>query len=658
MPKGHDEKMIKVSQDYLDKSLAPGRIVKCRIYAGEDIYTDKDILSFEFNDVVHPDDMSFGTTCANRFQFELWSRNNIPLSSVIRPFIRFAEPEDAGINDTQILENLEECTLGEFYITRRYRKRERYSVTCYDKMYRLDSRYNPTITFPCKAVDLLQDIAWHNSFRFGFTPEPDIIEYVPRTATCREVIGYLAGLNGAFAKFDRHGVLQLRKLALCDFVLTRNQYTELSVKADVNEVRQIEFIAEGETFSEGKGTKISTYRQHNPLACREAARRVFDMWNGFTYHGITVKMRGLPYLESGDAILIQDDFENTYYFALISDYTLIYDGGLTGRLVSKAKNPIDDYDEPMNQQRMIEGLSENLRVRYTNYVNEDNIRVETEPEGIASINFNLESRTFAVFNAQFTITADEDCVLVMDYRINNAKVGHSPRTMLRASEPVNVCLYNCFRIVRPGRNTLTLTAKTTSSGAWINKGELIASVSGQYMLGDSGLQRPEINIVQSISKQEINSINITIRKISEQADSPKIIYPHREQCSGNFEFLSLSSVKPVLRNFTARILMDSMFIEAKRISPHHILLIFSNSVSKTGNTVNLDAFNVSYGINKLIIESAEIIGSEITLATEDLTDYNEVVIKYDKSYGNLISAATGNPLQSFNFILNLENIEG
>jgi len=119
--------MVNVSQSYLDKSLAPGRNVRCRIIADEEVYTDADIISFEFNDVVHPDDMTFGTSCANRFQFEIRSRHNIPLTAVIRPFIGFADsPDDDG-------NNIEECALGEFYITRRYRKRERYSVTCYDR---------------------------------------------------------------------------------------------------------------------------------------------------------------------------------------------------------------------------------------------------------------------------------------------------------------------------------------------------------------------------------------------------------------------------------------------------------------------------------------------------------------------------------------------
>jgi len=522
-------------------------------------------------------------------------------------------------------------------------------------MYRLDSRYNPTVTFPCTTADLLRDIAWHFDFRIGFTPAADVIEYVPRNATCREVIGYIAGVNGGFAKFDRSGVLQLKRLEYCNFVLSRSQYTELSVKADVNEVRQIDFIVENDIFTEGKGTKLTTYRQYNPFASHEAARRIFNHWNGFSYHGLTVKMRGLPYLESGDAILVQDDFENTHYFALISDYTLIYDGGLTARLVSKSKNPIDDYDEPMTQQRMIESMSENLRVRYTNYENENHIILNTETQGIASINFNLESRTFAVFNTQFNITSLEDCVLILEYRINNIKVGQTPRIHLFAQSPDSICLYNCFRVIRPGRNTLSLSARITSGDAVIAAGDLLASVSGQYMLGDNGPQIPEINIAQSIQKYELSSMKLPIKKLSVKPEKPELHEPAREGYSEEISMMSVAPLKPVLRGFTDSLLMDSMFIKAEWLPDDKVVLVFSNVIAVRENeAVNMDAFAVTFGVNELQINLVEVIENEIIISTESLSNFNEVVIKYDSHYGNLLSAATGNPLQLLNYILNLE----
>jgi hypothetical protein len=520
-------------------------------------------------------------------------------------------------------------------------------------MYRLDSRYNPSVNFPCTTADLLADIARHYDFEVGFEPARDVVEYVPRTATCREVIGYIAGVNGGFAKFDRSGVLQLKKLALCDFALSRNQYTELSVKADMNEVRQIEFINEDETFSSGKGTKMTTYRQHNPFGNREAAVRVLDEWNGFSYHGLTVKMRGLPYLESGDAILVQDDFDNTHYFALISDYTLMYNGGLTGRLVSKAKNPIDDYDEPMTQQRMMESMSENLRVRYINHVNENDIWIGAGSTAIASINFNIESRTFAVFNSQFSVKSADNCIMTLEYFINNVKVGQTPQTALTADRIKSVCLYNCFRIASPGRSTLTVTANINNGTAVILEGELIASVSGQYMLGDGGAQRPEINILQAIGKYELNSAFFTVREMTARLERPRPQKPAAETEAECINTIQLNTLNLTL-NLTAELLMDSLPVEANKISANQILLLFTNTIEKAENTVNFKAFVVSFGVVELEISSIVIDNNEIIITTENLSAYNELVIKYDSKYGNLLSGATRNPLQSFNYILNLE----
>jgi hypothetical protein len=641
--------MIKVSQDYFNKSLAPGRNVRCRIHAGDDVYTDKDILTFEFNDVVHPDDMSFGTTCANRFQFELWSRHNIPLTTTIKPLVGFADSPDDDSGGVEM------CSLGEFFITRRYRRRERYSVTCYDKMYRLDSRYNPSVNFPCSAVDVLADIGWLHDFKVGFEPEPDVIEFVPRQATCREIIGYIAGINGGFAKFDRSGVLQLKRMYRSDFALMRSQYTELSVKADLNEVRQVDFVVEDEVFSAGRGTKVSTYRQYNPYGSEEAAKRVFDLWNGFSYRGLTVKMRGLPFLESGDGILVQDDVDSAYYFALISDYSLFYDGGLTGRLVSKSKNPIDDSNEPLTQQRMMESLSENLRVRYTNYINEKDIFIDGPQQGLATIHFNLETRTFAVFNSQFTVTATEDCIITLEYFLNNEKVSLTPETTLKKDEIQTICLYNCFRVFRPGRNTLALTAKIDCGQVMISAGELIASVSGQYMLGDGGPQIPQINITQRIERQEIFvpqiiPVSLTGNLIQPQPQIPIVL--EEDGISESIAPVSLNNQALTLRGFTEELLMDSMFIEAEAVSGNRIMLVFSNKI----RAVNTDGLLISFGIAPLEILSFEIVGNEMFVTIrESLNQFNELVIKYDRQYGNIISEPTRNAVQSFNYILNLEN---
>ncbi|MDR2532959.1 MAG: hypothetical protein LBC82_08990 [Oscillospiraceae bacterium] len=637
--------MIDVSREYMEKSLAPGRNVACKILADDFIYTDADILSFEFNDVIHPDDMNFGTTCANRFQVELWSRRNIPLSAVIRPFVGFkGESSDEG--------NAEYCRLGEFYITRRYRKRERYSVTCYDRMYRLDTRYRPSVSFPCSAAELLSDIAEMYRFEAGFKPEADVIESVPRMATCREVIGYIAGINGGFAKFDRDGVLRLKKLELCDFTLNRSHYSELSIKADKLEIRQIDFIADEETFSAGRGTKLTTYRHHNPFADKKAAERVFNHWNGFAYHGMTVKMQGLPFLESGESIYVQDDFENEYYLALISDYTLEYDGGLRGRLTSRSKNPIDDYDEPMTQQRMMESLNESLRVRFFNYTNERNITIARTTVPMLSINFHLETNSFIAFNSQFNITSDSDCIMTLNYHINNIKVGQEPRLSLSENSPASICLYNCFERIRLGRNTLTVTASLNSGSAVIETGGLIASVSGQYMLSEV-MQKPEINVEQSIGRFELSPIGLKVRGFSGIPEEPAIFNPINETASENLGLFSIAPLNLKTRTLEAAPSMDAVLVESRKISDTQILLRFTNIVLFTGEALDPNGFNVGDGFNTVAVHSGEIVNNNsIILTTENLNALDIIIIVYNSTTGNLINIASESPVNSFNYVLN------
>jgi hypothetical protein len=641
--------MINVSRNYIEKATAPGRNVRCKIIADDVTYTDVDILSFEFNDVVHPEDMSFGTTCANRFQFELWSRRNIPLSTVIRPFISFADDSNG---DGQ---GAEQCSLGEFHIARRYRRRNKYSVTCYDKMYRLDSQFASSLTFPCFAPALLAEIGKQFDFEVGFVPRNDVIESIPRLATYREIIGYIAGINGGFAKFSRDGILELKKLAVCNFALNKCQYTELSLKADMMEVRAVEFVTDSNIYSEGKGTKLTTYRQHNPFANQEITRRVFNEWKDFEYHGLTLKMRGLPFLESGDAVWVQDDIENKHYLALISDYTLLYNGTLNARLVSKSKNPIDDYDEPMAQQRMLEAMIEDLKIKYFNHVNPEHIWVLGTSSPVASINFNLMTNMFVVLNAQFTITANAETAIVIEYHINGIKVGQEPIQSLYRSRPQTIGLYYNFENVRAGRSTLTITARMSAGEAWIAKGELIASVSGQYMLGDNGPQRPEINLSQNIHRLELNDINLGLRRLHDtELKEPVRLLPHNMTIQVRTEPMSLITRIVRLRGFSVTLMTDSLLDEIIKIAANRLLLVFTNAVTFTGADLDLQGFAVTFGLEDLSIFSAEISGHEIILVTDDLSAFNEIVIKYDRAVGNLLGAASRNPVDSFNYILNME----
>ncbi|MCL2107762.1 MAG: hypothetical protein FWH20_00255 [Oscillospiraceae bacterium] len=327
--------MFDVSQEFMDMARKRGRIVRCEIEVGPRAYTNAEIISFELNDVVHPEDMNFGTACSRRFSFELWGNHSISLTSRVRPYIMF---EENGVLS-------EPCMLGEFFISRRSRQRNRQTITCHDYMSRLDVRYKPrNISFPCTAATLLSNIASEYDLHVGFYPKPDTIENIHGNATVRELIGYIAGLNGGVARFDRYGILQLKKFERAFFTIESYQIFNLSLKPDINRIRRIEYVVNGEIMGAGDGTAKETCRQFNPFGSEAIARRVLDEWDNYSYFGLTMKMQGLPYLEAGDGIWIQDDFQFGFFSTVISEYTLHYDGGLRATLTAKSKNPLDDID--------------------------------------------------------------------------------------------------------------------------------------------------------------------------------------------------------------------------------------------------------------------------------------------------------------------------
>lgn len=484
--------MIGVSQEYIDKSTAAGRDMWCRVEAGDYFYTSNEVIRFEYNDVVHPDDLQLGTTCANRFHFEVWSPRDIPLSAVIRPYLMhrgFAE----------------RCPLGEFYISYRHRKKDMYSITCYDRMYRLDTEFNQKLlTLPCTAGELLSAVAAQEDFSVSFTPAADIISYIPAGETCRAIVGYIAGLNGGCAKFNRYGQLALVQHKFVDFTLKRDNYMELTRKLDILVVKRIEFDNGEEVVGSGDGTRMTTYRQYNPFATEAVAERVMEGYKGYMYLGIEARMQGMPFLEAGDQIVFQDDVSDGEGLAVISEYTLYFDGALTATLVSKSKSPVDEYGETDGDALQLQNMIERLKMSYHPVSGNNLITFATVDKSLVDIDFNIEQSTIVLLHAQLVVETSVDCAVTFTHHINNTATGPRPVIQMKAGKPQGVTLYNHFEGVRAGRNTYTLMASTDAGTAIVPANMLAASISGQNMVGGGSAGPPEANISEKSEAQYVS----------------------------------------------------------------------------------------------------------------------------------------------------------
>ena len=458
--------MVAVSDNFKSLALAAGREVSCRIEAGDMTFDDSEILSFRFQDVANAEELAFGETAANRFHFELVTDRFIPLSAVIRPYVSFGGGE--------------ECPLGVFYIARRYRRRNRYSITCYDRMYRLDSRYETELSYPASTTEILSEICQ----KYEIEADVDLSAYTavePPAAgtTVREVIGYIAGLEGASAKFDRDGRLIFKTLEDCGLRLTRDNYKSLSLTQDACEIRQITMNTDTESYSEGEGTRLTAYIQYNPFADRRAVTVLYNRMKDFSYHGMEIEMQGLPFLEAGDCIEVQNDADNGVFMGIISEIDYEYDGGLWATLYSKSKNPIDDYDSPQTAEEELAAAQEDMSVVYYPYQSTEEVTAGTTPAFLFEIETEARKTTSALFFAQLQLTSNADCTLTLTVYCNDSPLLPSYRITLREGELHPVCLHRFLQRIAAGYTSVKLYASTDSGTVTFPQGGIAATVCGQ-----------------------------------------------------------------------------------------------------------------------------------------------------------------------------------
>lgn len=493
--------MVEISEKYKELATAGGRLPFCVIKAGDKTFFDDSIKSFQFQDVVFSEELTFGTACSNRFHFELNTTENIPLSAEIRPYIGFGEYS----------EEAELCPLGVFYISKRYRRRSSFSITCYDRMYRLEDEYRSELNFPADSKEILREICEKYSLEFEGEAESYTCPMPQSGETVRNILGYLAGLDGANAVFDRRGKLCFRQMKDEGFTVTRSSYTDLDIKLDPITVEKIVVKNDEQAIVKGDGSKLGTYEIYNPFASERTASIIFNTFVGFSYYGLELDMQGLPFLEAGDIITVQNDGDDGLFNAVIGELDFTYDGSFWCRLVSRSKNPVQDSADRKAEEEIVQQVSQELRTVYYNYRSERDLVLGNTLTSLASIDIEVLQETSVTVAAQLQTRSLSDCTLTLTYTVEDKDTPPELQATMKAGEAHPLCLHNFLQSVRAGYVTIRIYGKVSGGTVMFPKGGIIMTVSGQY-LAESAINRsPNRTIYQGFSdlhggKQPVRNI--------------------------------------------------------------------------------------------------------------------------------------------------------
>lgn len=493
--------MLDVSKKFLELAQAPGRRVYCKIVAGDVTFRDDRILEFDFDDIVHPEWVTAGTTCSNRFAFSVRYDGEIDVHTEIRPYISFDDSEW--------------CPLGVFYVERRYIRGKYSSITCYDRMYSLDIGYSTSLKAPARTQDMLKEICSAYDIDCDDFGLNETVSVIPTDCTVKDVIGYISAISNACAKFDRYGKLVLtRYSSSLDFFLQPANCMDFSRNMSHSIIRKIVADTGDKILETGEGSDLSTLEIYNPMIDQTQLDHMLLRFLPMDFYGAEIEMQGMPFLESGDHIRFEET-PGRFYPIVISEMDYHYDGALTAKLYSKNKHYTDAAVHQNDLEAALAELKAGLENIYLKQVNDEEITLKTAETTIADFEFvTKKADVFAQIDLNFTVDGGGSNMLAVSVYVNENKDRTSYHTVDGSTREL-VHFYYLAENLPKGKNKITVAVSTASGQMTVQKGQLIATLVGKGMAGGGSNIRDRTAIVEPMQAISSSFGNLSLTMITE-----------------------------------------------------------------------------------------------------------------------------------------------
>jgi hypothetical protein len=338
--------MYSVSSNFNAAATANARQILVRAYVNETLLTGDNLIDLTVTEAVNASGgLSIGTTISSKLTAKI-KMPETPLlltDSIIRPEVSFY-----GVDEW--------VPLGKFYITDAVSDNDfntAFTITAYDGFCKTETPYVPKIPMPNTAQAILVDIAAQCGFSIegmteGETPDLPIIDEngiliysnLPtvdengvlrfRTPmkvvggvltnggnlslgmfdllelTMRQYIGYLAGLVGRNARFNRAGNLEFSWYTDFGYSISQSSQYMGGFKRLTENDFVLHSITSGTSdnmFTSGSGVGISF---ENPFMTQAILDSVFYGLKDTSYTPAQIKWRGNPAVEAGDIIVAEE----------------------------------------------------------------------------------------------------------------------------------------------------------------------------------------------------------------------------------------------------------------------------------------------------------------------------------------------------------------
>jgi hypothetical protein len=286
--------------------------------------------NFKFQNIINPNnEITIGNTCSSSVTF-----------SVYMPQVSLENKEVTIYEGVKVSNEIKYIKLGIFTVTKQTSDGEYTSYEAYDRMYKADMPYFSDMAFPNTDKAILNEICG----KLGISLATNIatthtINDKPQGYTYREIIGYMAMLQGCNAVINSDGNLELRWYKDSDYALDGHKYYQQGVTFTTSKDFIIEKLTCNNTKSGDKETSTITSGSGatglsfaNPFMTQAILDEVYKKIGGFTFRPLTVKFVGDYRLEVGDIITVNKG--GVDYKVPIMQITHECDGGLMDTVTS------------------------------------------------------------------------------------------------------------------------------------------------------------------------------------------------------------------------------------------------------------------------------------------------------------------------------------
>lgn len=276
------------------------------------------------NGVTPSDEFTLGAAVISRCVVTLKTTDTIPPNARVIPYVALSlasltwDSAESTWDDADFAwdgsSTTEWLPLGVFYVDNREQVNNVLVLDCLDGLVYADVAYVSQLDYPASMQDVWDEVCAQAGLIYDSSVQIDpshTLNAGPAGYTCRQVMGFIAGVHGASVKMSRIGEVSWRvyradeqpvhELTTADYMRVKQTnpaktYTRVVVTYDEDD--QL-------TYEAGSGDDNHTLYLTNPLMTQQMVDDLLAQINGFSYVPIEMDARGYPLMEHGDRIIYQ-----------------------------------------------------------------------------------------------------------------------------------------------------------------------------------------------------------------------------------------------------------------------------------------------------------------------------------------------------------------